>query len=161
MQSVVVVLGAPNADDGTLSPQAVSRVRTAVARLSTDVAAQALPTGGFGEHFNRTSVAHHEYIRRALEELGVASHRILDGVPSTNTAEDAALVASALAADHDAHVVVVTADYHVGRARWHFERVLAGRPIEMLPAPSDGLDAGELERLAAHEREAMGRLGDG
>ena len=155
---VVVVLGAPNGDDGSLSPQAESRVAVAVRELAERAGSVALPTGGFGEHFNRTTVPHHEYLRQALVASGVGDERILPGVPSTNTAEDALGVRDALAGATTVELVVVTSDFHARRARWHFERALGDRAVTFVAAPSDGIDDAELERLRVHERTAMERL---
>lgn len=158
--SVVVVLGAPNDDDGKLSPQALSRVRAAVAVLAGRVGALVLPTGGFGDHFNRTSTPHHRYLHRALVRSGVDPAFCMSGVESANTYEDAVGVRDALAGAglSDADVVVVTSDFHVGRARWHFEQALTGCGVEFVGASSEGIESSALERLRAHERLAMERL---
>ena len=155
---VIVVLGAPNAPDGTLSPQALSRVTEALRVAEGLTESNVLPTGGFGDHFNRSARPHHEWLARALAQRGLPTRRLLPGVASSHTGEDAAMVADAVGAV--APLVVVTSDFHVERARWHFRAALPGRPIEFRGAPSDTISPHDLERLRAHEVAALARLED-
>ncbi len=56
---LLVVLGSPNDDDGRLSPRAVERLRGALREHRARPDLPILLTGGFGEHFNRSSPRPH------------------------------------------------------------------------------------------------------
>lgn len=155
---VIVVLGAPNSDDGVLSEIARSRCDGAARLYHKRPSRRLVLTGGFGEHFNRTEHPHTTYLRAyLLDERAVPPDAILACVASANTLEDARGVRSVCAEGWARKLIVVTSDFHAERARLLFEREF-GEAIEVRGVPTN-LDAGELERLRRHERQAIERLG--
>ncbi len=157
---VVIVLGSPNADDGTLSPIARSRADLALEHYRHSAACKILPTGGFGERFNRTDRPHAHYVAEYLESRGVAPDDILDYALSTNTVEDALLARTILARTDDlaaGRIVVVTSDFHARRAEVIFRQVFADSDLLVLAAPAPISDE-ERARRERHERESVERL---
>lgn len=154
---IIVVLGAPNDDDGRLGPTAEGRARAALEVYRARPGARILLTGGFGAHFNRTERPHATYLRAFLTEAGLPGAAILGEVHSGNTVEDAELSAGRLAGSN-LHLVVVTSDFHAARARLLFERAFGARArIEVAVAPA-GLSPRELCQALAHEARAIARL---
>ena len=86
----------------------------------------------------------HEITRRVLALRGVRAEdvHVLKG-HSTSTMSDAQALVEYLDIASPASVVVVTSHYHTRRARWIFERALAGRKTDILfvSAPTDFFDA--------------------
>ena len=154
---VLVVLGSPNADDGSLSAIARSRCDRAAELWRERPSRRLILTGGFGEHFNRTDQPHTTYLRRYLvERRHVSEDAILDCVSRSNTAEDARLVRSVFPEARARELRVVTSDFHVERAKLLFEREF-GVSIRVDGAPTP-VDDQEREQLERHEREAIARL---
>jgi uncharacterized SAM-binding protein YcdF (DUF218 family) len=156
---VIIVLGAPNDDQGRLLAAAVGRAEAAAREYRRDPGSRLLLTGGIGPHFNRTSRPHHEYVAAFLEGAGVPRGVILGGVGSRSTVEDAGMAAELLAGHGpDLYLRVVTSDYHLARARLLFERAFAGHAaIEMVPAAAR-ISAADLAQALRHEAEAIERL---
>ena len=156
-EPIIVVLGAPNHDDGRLGPAAEGRAQAALRAYADRPGARLLLTGGFGAHFNRTSRAHAAYLADHLVAAGVPSAAILGEVHSGNTVEDAAMCAARLSGS-GLQLVVVTSDFHAARARLLFEREFGARAtIEIVVAPA-GLPPRELCEAITHEARAIARL---
>lgn len=64
MNTVIIVLGAPNSSDGRLSVIAKSRYDQAYQTYLHNPKAKILCTGGFGAHFNTTDCAHERYTKQ-------------------------------------------------------------------------------------------------
>ena len=129
LSGVIILLGAPNDDTGKLSSLATERCEQALLeyRAVCTVPGHAiLPTGGFGEHFNRTDQPHAFYTRRYLLGRGVLEGDILAPVLSTNTQEDARLSKPVIVSCGVRNVVVVTSDFHLARAELIFGREFRG-----------------------------------
>jgi uncharacterized SAM-binding protein YcdF (DUF218 family) len=156
---IMVVLGAPNDDDGRLLAVATGRAEAAVREQRRNPSWPLILTGGFGDHFNRTARPHFEYVAAFLEAQGVPRSAVLASLPSSNTFDDARQVAELLAGQSAVTLRVVTSDFHASRARLLFQRAFAGRQLdlEMVVAPA-GVAPEELSRLLRHEAEAVGRL---
>ena len=118
--------------------------------------AAALVHGGWAPKILLNTVAAHpseisgavppyfEITLKVLDYGGVPRDRVvlLDSAAAT-TFDEAKAVADYLA-DHPAkRLMIVTEGPHTRRARWIFQRVLAGRPveIEMVSAPADEFDS--------------------
>ncbi len=159
IQPLIVVLGAPNDRRGTLLPMARSRVEEAIRAHRELPGSPLLPTGGHGPHFNQSPWPHHQLLSEALVAGGVDPARILPGVPSTNTVEDARGAcerARELAFDQ---LLVVTSDFHGKRASILFERSSGSDlSIGFRHAHSEDLDQDQLAELRAHEQAAISRL---
>lgn len=151
----IVLLGAPNDEEGRLSSIAEERCALALRECRLHPDALVLPTGGFGDHFNTTDKPHAYYTRRLLVAEGVDEARFLPHAESRNTVEDAALAAPVLAQAGVTSVIIVTSDFHVARAEFLFKLALP-ESTEILFAPATThLPEDELERLRAHERGAL------
>jgi uncharacterized SAM-binding protein YcdF (DUF218 family) len=158
LDSLIVLLGAPNDVDGGLSTIARSRIDLAVMLRRKRPTTPILPTGGFGEHFNTSPLAHHVHATAALVRQGVPSASVLPGVNSTNTYEDAALSCEFARTHGFTSLAVVTSDFHAERATLLFTRFAAGLSVEIVPAASSELSPRELTALRAHERAAIAKL---
>jgi uncharacterized SAM-binding protein YcdF (DUF218 family) len=159
---IIVVLGAPNDEQGRLLPAAAGRAETALRVFQDDPSSRLILTGGFGAHFNSTARPHFEHLAAALIAGGVPAAAIIGRVGSSNTAEDAHGTAALLATHQGSLALrIVTSDFHVARARLLFTRAFAGRAsetsIEMVASPA-ALSLEELSRALAHEAGAVARL---
>ncbi len=155
---VIILLGAPNDDSKQLSSLAVERCEQAVNEYWAEPGYAVLPTGGFGEHFNRTDRPHAFYTRRWLLGRGVPEGDILAPVLSADTREDARLSKPVVVSCGVRNVVVVTSDFHVARARLIFEAEFAGFQLRFSVSKTV-LSRQELVGLLEHERNALARIG--
>jgi len=71
MSCAIIILGSPNDDNGSLLPIALSRSEKALAEYNRIGDCKILCTGGFGQHFNSTNVAHGKYLQEHLMSKGV------------------------------------------------------------------------------------------
>ncbi|MEZ4731490.1 MAG: ElyC/SanA/YdcF family protein [Caldilineaceae bacterium] len=87
MAGLIVILGSPNDDQGKLSAMAQGRVALGCQWYQARRAAgwKLLLTGGFGEHFNRTTHPHAYYLQQWLLAQGVPPQEILEFVLSHHT----------------------------------------------------------------------------
>jgi uncharacterized SAM-binding protein YcdF (DUF218 family) len=155
---IIVVLGAPNDDQGRLLAAAEGRALTALREHRRHPAFPLLLTGGFGPHFNRTAQPHCAYVAAFLEAQGVPPSAIVGKLVTSNTYEDALQAAAFLAGQDGLELRVVTSDFHAARARLLFRRAFGARAeIEMVAAPIE-VPPTELSALLRHESEAVGRL---
>lgn len=157
---VIIILGAPNDDNGHLSPMAQGRVGLGYQHYC----ARGWPlllTGGVGEHFNRTSLPHAYYLQQWLLDHGVPATAILPLAHSRHTGEDALLARPLVEATSTRQLLVVTSDFHVARAAWHFRAVFPAYQIDVVGAlylASCG--PAERERLVAHEERRLTALAE-
>jgi len=153
---VLLLLGSPNSDEGDLSPVALAKCRAGLDLLERQPDWQLLPTGGFGEHFNCAALPHWRYVHAWLCEHAVPASRLLDGVDSTNTLDDAVFSRGRLLELYDElpQIRVLTCAYHLKRARWVFDRVFGPRVVQFVVAP-DPDDDPTLTALQAHEPRSL------
>lgn len=156
---MIVVLGSPNDEQGELSSIALERCARAISEFRKHSDYAVLPTGGWGDHFNRTEKPHGFYIQRELLAHGIPETAFLPCVESSNTIEDAKLSRPVLEEYPEADLIVVTSDFHAARARFLFEREFPERQISISASRTD-LPPEALTRLKDHERKAMERLRD-
>ncbi|CAN5591470.1 hypothetical protein BH09VER1_BH09VER1_41080 [soil metagenome] len=156
----IILLGAPNDENGNLSSIAVERCEQVLRELTKNPGAKILPTGGWGEHFNTTNKPHGYYIGEYLKKRNVAATDILEVAESTNTIEDARLSQPIVERHGIDELLIVTSDFHVPRARFLFERQFPGMKMRFCGSPTD-LPALELARRVAHEEQALTRLQKG
>ena len=149
---VLVLLGSLNADDGALSGVAISKCQVALALMQANADWLVLPTGGFGAHFNRSTRPHWTYVRDWFLDRGIAASRVLQGVDSFNTLDDAVFSQHRLKelGAPLSQTRALTCAYHLERAQWIFERVFGSEAPEFLVAPDPDHDP-DLARLVAHE----------
>ncbi|MEZ4706532.1 MAG: YdcF family protein [Caldilineaceae bacterium] len=155
---LIVILGAPNDDAGQLSQMALGRVALGYAQHQARQWPLLL-TGGFGDHFNRTALPHAHYLQQWLLAHGVPTDAILPFVLSRHTGEDARLARPVVEAYGARRLLVVTSDFHVERAAWHFRAVFPDYDVKVVGAlylPS--CTPAEQARLAAHETRRLAEL---
>lgn len=158
---LIVILGAPNGDDGQLSTMAQGRVALGyhhyLARRAADW--RLLLTGGFGEHFNRTALPHAHYLQQWLWAHGVPPSDIVEFAHSRHTGEDALLARPIVERHGVRHLLVVTSDFHLARAEFIFRAVFLGYALELVGAPYlPTCSPAEQERLVAHEAHRLAEL---
>ncbi len=151
------MLGAPNDDAGNLSSIALERCRRALTEYRAAPGWAVLPTGGFGDHFNRSPEPHAHLTRRWLRARGVPARDVLEPVLSRFTVEDAALSKPVVERYGVRQVRVVTSDFHVARAEFIFEAAFSGKALTFSGSRTR-LSRRELGRLLEHEQAALARL---
>ena len=155
---IIIILGAPNDEYGNLSPMAQGRVALGYAKYCA-LGWPLLLTGGSGDHFNRTPLPHTHYLQQWLLAHGVPSHAILPFALSRHTGEDALLARPIVEQTRAQQLLVVTSDFHVARATWHFRAVFPDYALAVVGAPYlAGCSAAERERLVAHEARRLAAL---
>jgi len=157
MQAVIIVLGAANDVNGNLSASALARLNKGLEEFHRRSGSLFLPTGGFGGHFNISPRPHADYARDYLLGRGVPKDRILPGVESANTLEDAFLSAQALDGMAVDEIVVVTSDYHGPRAEMLFTKALEGKSFTLSLA-DEKIPPAERALREIHERRAIKSL---
>lgn len=153
----IVVLGAPNDADGTLSSLARERCQQALSEYSRHPDAYLLPTGGWGEHFNTTDKPHGYYTRRYLMAHGIPEQQFLECAESANTVEDAAIAKPIVERHKITELIVVTSDFHIARAQFLFLREFPNTPLSFSAATTN-LPEDDLKQRKAHEEKALARL---
>ena len=152
------MLGAPNDDAGNLSSIAQGRCRQALTEYRATSGFAILPTGGFGDHFNRSPEPHAHLTRRWLLAHGVPERDVLEPVLSRFTLEDAALSKLVVERYGVRQLRVVTSDFHVARAEMIFKAVFPGYQL-IFSGSTTRLPRYEPGRLLEHEQAALARLG--
>lgn len=157
---VIIMLGAPNDDNGHLSLMAQGRVALGYQQYC----ARGWPlllTGGVGEHFNRTPLPHARYLQQWLLDHGVPATAILPFALSRHTGEDALLAQPIVEMTGARQLLVVTSDFHVARATWHFRAVFPDYGLDFAGAPYlVSCGPAERERLVAHEERRLAELAE-
>jgi uncharacterized SAM-binding protein YcdF (DUF218 family) len=154
MKGIIVVLGSPNSDKGELSEIAINRLDRAVDFFKINNNYKILCTGGFGKHFNTTSLPHAKYAADYLKQRGVPAEDILEYVISSNTIEDALKTKHIIQNYNFKNLVVITSDFHIERARILFNRYLQDENLIFIEAIST-LDERSLKKLIQHEASAL------
>jgi uncharacterized SAM-binding protein YcdF (DUF218 family) len=154
---VIVVLGAPNDDNGALSRLAVERCDRALDEFRAHPDHGMMTVGGWGAHFNTTAKPHGWYSRNYLIEKGVPESIFLPIAESGNTIQDAELAKPILQASGIRRLRIVTSDFHVARARFCFEREFPGFDLVFCPALTRASNE-DLQRYRDHEVRALARL---
>ena len=151
----MIVLGAPNAADGTLSKVALSRLALCYEQYCQEPS-MVLLTGGFGPHFNVSAFPHAHYGKQYLLAQGVPETAFLPFAESANTVQDALLAKAILEQHTPWQALVITSDFHLARARYIFTQVFpAASRFAFRGASSQAIAAEELQRYQAHEAKAL------
>jgi uncharacterized SAM-binding protein YcdF (DUF218 family) len=156
-KGIIIILGSPNDAEGRLSSIALERCEQALVEHRKHPDFRILPTGGWGEHFNTTDKAHGHYLRQELLRRGVCDSVVLPCAESSNTVEDARLSRPILDEYPSAELIVVTSEFHEGRARFLFEREFPERTIRFSTSETH-LPTDDLARRRAHEERALEKL---
>jgi uncharacterized SAM-binding protein YcdF (DUF218 family) len=156
MSCAIIILGSPNDEKGHLLTTAISRCEMALREYSKLSDCKILCTGGFGPNFNATDYPHGQYTQRYLEKQAVPASAFLDTALSAFTLEDAQLSKPILEKNAITHIVLVTSEFHMKRAKLVFNHVLPDIHFEYAEAKTDVTDV-EFERLIEHEKKAIKR----
>jgi uncharacterized SAM-binding protein YcdF (DUF218 family) len=153
--AVVVVLAAPNDDNGELSRVAKDRTRAAVRICQEIPDARLILTGGFGVQFNTTDEPHWRHCARWLESEQIYCGDILACLETRHTYDDL-LFLRELKKDHEfGEVFLVTSGYHAERVRYIAGLVLPRCHVMEVSHP--GLSREQLAAFSAHEVNALGK----
>ena len=153
---VIVVLGSPNFPDGTLGPIALDRLQGCL-DIFDPSQHQILCTGGFGNHFNMSPIAHANYLKDILIQKGVPSTAFLPLALSSNTVEDAVMSKSILKETDFKDLIIITSEYHVARVKFIFTEILKDFNLNFKSVAHHSIDD-VLEPLIQHEKVAMDQL---
>jgi uncharacterized SAM-binding protein YcdF (DUF218 family) len=157
MDGLIIVLGAPNDASGKLSTIAIERCEQAIREHRQNPGFKFLLTGGYGSHFNVTDKPHAFYTQSFLVAHGIPEEEILGLVESSNTIEDTRLSKPMITRLGVEHIIVVTSDFHVKRARYIFEREFPNVEI-IFSGCSTYLPEADLTALKKHEERALEKL---
>ncbi|MBI5822079.1 MAG: YdcF family protein [Verrucomicrobia bacterium] len=155
--TAIVILGAPNDEQGILSSIAKERCEQGLQEYQRHPGAKILPTGGWGPHFNTTAKPHGHYVREHLKMRGIPDEAFVQCAESSNTIEDAKLCRPIVAQHGFRKLIVVTSDFHVPRARFLFEQEFPGFSMEFSPSRTQ-LPEDDLRRRILHEQTALAKL---
>ncbi len=129
--NLLVLLGNENEPNGELTIVAQSRAKYALEYLKEHSDYKVIPTGAFGEKFNRSSIPHGELLARYLIINGIDQDRILPFTRTSNTVEDAYGVLRAINVTPGIKEIhVVTSLFHMKRVKYIFGRALQGYKLE-------------------------------
>ena len=158
MANYILVLGAPNDNQGNLSIIAATRLLKAI-DVYIKYGYKIICTGGFGDGFNTTSVPHAEYAKRFLTFNGVPDSDILGPVLSSNTVEDAVKTSEYIENLNVNCIYVVSSDFHMPRVKFIFNKTL-GLICELLFVVSDSsqLNLEKRNELLLHEKKSLDSL---
>lgn len=159
-KNILLVLGSPNAADGTLGPIALSRLQVCQQLYSEQPQKIGL-TGGFGPHFNTSPRPHAFYLKEALLEAGIPSSAIIALIESSHSVEDATLSKWLIDEYKPDRITIITSDFHVERARIIFDAVYAPfSKFTFVAASSDSIEPSLIMPLIQHEKVAIQDLRD-
>lgn len=157
MKGILIVLGAPNDENGELSAIAKARCEQAIKEYRCHSGYKILLTGGYGDHFNTTENPHAFYTKGYLLARQIPEQDILEFVESSNTLEDARLSYPIVKRYGVKHVIVVTSDFHLDRAKYIFQQTFKDVQLFFSGSHTD-LPQQELEALRLHEQRALRKL---
>ena len=156
MNTAIVILGSPNDEQGNLFSIALERCRQALIEYKKRPNAKLLCTGGFGEHFNNTDIPHGQYTQQFLIESNIPQNNFLPIALSRFTLEDAQLSLPILERHGIDHIVLITSDFHMPRAKFVFSQLFPKMSFDFSPAKTNKPQT-ELGKLLAHEKIALKR----
>lgn len=87
-KNIIILLGNTNNESGLLSHISKLRCEIAVQLFNKNSDCIILPTGGFGNSFNKTNSPHYSYLKKYLTDLNIPEDKILEGVDSKGTSQD-------------------------------------------------------------------------
>ena len=150
MSVAIVILGGPNDQHGNLSQIALARAEAAFLLFEQIPKSSILCTGGFGAHFNTTTIPYCEYLKQKLISFGVPSTQFLPYALSRYTIGDALMSKPILAKFGIRSIHLVTSTFHMKRANSIFSQLCPNITISKCSAKTP-VDALELKQLTAHE----------
>ena len=154
---VLIVLGSLNTPSGKLSDIALSRLNHC-----NDIYEEGnlvLCTGGWGEHFNTSSIAHASYAKAYLVEKGLSEKVFLEFALSENTVDDAIKIKAIISKLENINLTVITSDYHLDRVKLIFEKILENHSMKFFGVECD-LAKDQYDSLVQHEKKAIQAIMD-
>lgn len=158
---LVIVLGSPNDEKGTISPIGQGRLLKGLEEYTARHCEgwKILLTGGFGEHFNTTARPHAYYAKRFLVERGIPESGIVEFAESRDTVDDALQSHKIVEMYGVDDLVVVSSDFHSVRVRYIFCKVFPQKNLVF--SSSEYLEKCSEEvrdKLLAHEERELKSL---
>ncbi len=157
MDGIIVILGSPNDDEGNLSDISLGRLREGIEQYKKHQGYKILCTGGFGEHFNRTKTPHAKYALNYLISQKIPETDLLEIALSYDTVDDAYKAKLIIEKNKVRKLVIVSSDFHMGRVRHIFERILEGYELKF-EAANTCFPEGLKKELISHEEREMRKL---
>lgn len=161
LPGLVVILGSPNDEHGTLGQMGQGRVQLGFQQYRELKSSgwKILLTGGYGTHFNTTSKPNAYYAQQLLLQLGVPETDVVDFALSKNTADDA-LQSRKIVEQFDCpSLLVITSDFHLARAEYIFRSVFSDKTLSFLGADYlPNIPPEERKALLAHEHKRLKEL---
>lgn len=157
MKGIIIVLGAPNDNEGNLSDIALERCKQALKEYEKHNDYYILLTGGYGKHFNNTNKLHAYYTYSFLNKNGIPKDKFLEFVESSNTVEDIKLSKPVIKKYKPGDIIVITSDFHYNRAKFLFEKEMPDKKVDFSLSETNKKHS-ELEKLFEHEKKALQRL---
>ena len=158
----ILILGAPNDNNGNLSLIAKTRLIHGAKELSLNPGFKILLTGGFGMHFNETNHPHWKYAKDFLiKELSISPNSFLDeSIDSANTFEDVEKAKHIFQKYNFKKIILVTSEFHLKRVKYIIEKTLNFKEKILLYScvADKELDEDLLKRLNEHEKKAIDNL---
>ncbi len=156
-KGIILLLGAPNDIDGTLSIIAQERLKHLIKEYYHNPKYFILPTGGFGNHFNISPKPHGYYTTQQLLSKGVPKEKILKWIESSNTIEDVQLSKPIIEKRRVTDLIIVTSNFHRKRAEYIFNKELHNTLVRFSCCETN-VPESELRKIKDHERLALERI---
>ncbi|MDK1287635.1 YdcF family protein [Pseudoalteromonas umbrosa] len=156
MEKVIIVLGHKNDNQGNLSPLSIARCELALDIFKQQQNARLICTGGYGDNFNQTAIAHSNINKQYLISKGIQAEHFLPSALSRFTIEDATLSYPVLKQLNSPQVDIISSDFHIPRVQLIFDKVMPSISKNYLSAPSP-ISVQELSKLKKHEVFAIKR----
>jgi uncharacterized SAM-binding protein YcdF (DUF218 family) len=153
MKQVIILLGSPNSANGRLSKIAIGRAKKCLEIFNSETD-MILCTGGFGLHFNTTSIPHAEYLKRYLIKKGISKTDFLRFANSSNTVQDATKSKEILLENVIKKLIIITTEYHLKRVQLIFDEILSEFDKIYLPVPNN-MSKKSLIKFETHEAKAI------
>ena len=159
IDSLILVLGSPNDDDGNLSKMALARAKAALITYQKHPECKLLLTGGYGPGFNRTQKPHAFYLKKYLLSQGIPEDKFVEFALSSFTADDALKALPTVKKYNAKKLYIISSDFHMVRVRYIFDTVFSDcKRIYISAAYLDSCDASEQKRLIEHEKSTLANL---
>lgn len=157
MKNIILVLGAPNDENGDLSQIALDRLDCALNLYIYNENVRFICTGGFGEQFNTTSFPHGYYSKQYLFRKGVREEAFFEFVLSSNTVEDLRMSKQIIEKEQPDVLLIVSSDFHMKRVKILHDIIIHYPATVFIPALSS-LPAQDLVPFLQHEQQAVREL---
>ncbi len=157
MKNLLLVLGAPNDDEGNLSDIALDRLNCAYEFYKYNEDVKIMCTGGFGKSFNTTNKPHAFYSQTYLKAKGVPEGDLLPYILSANTVDDFRMSKDLILSYNPSLLLVITSDFHMARVKILHQIIVNYSSTRFIPAKSS-LSESDLIPLIRHEKKAIQQL---